>query len=399
MKKNAQFPKDYTKKTEERKIDEQLKAMAGRSKITPPEGYEERLEQLLNTHSGKRAGMHFTRWGTAAAVLAVVLFAGVSVKGTIYYLNTRMGELSDTEIADYNQAVQGALVDADRYTRKLSEEEEERLEKLQEEYLTEGRCPDKELAMVSDQENVNDGEVCYVENSSTYYLPERSLTDEELLELIDFRYKRDYSVIHSNQEDGETGTEVIGETEFAAAAAEAVKAALGIDTTQLYCEMQKNPSGTMYTLEYKKDNHLLCYVGVDCSTGRVVTVEEVLTQPEAAEYKEDVVSEGGQAVLSCLSKTVWKASDICKGTAWYAYCGDGTEVYNGRIQYVTELPDGAVYVTAYDMNEKKIVAVNYYEKNDAALYAIPKQIQTKYGLTEVSEELTEEGLVKYHIAK
>lgn len=104
-------------------------------------------------------------------------------------------------------------------------------------------------------------------------------------------------------------------------------------------------------------------------------------------------------MLSCLSKTVWKASDICKVTAWYAYCGDGTEVYNGRIQYVTELPDGAVYVTAYDMNEKKIVAVNYYEKDDAALYAIPEQIQTKYGLTEVSEELTEEGLVKYHIAK
>lgn len=399
MKKNAQFPKDYTKKKEERKIDEQLKAMAGRSKIAPPEGYEERLEQLLNTHSGKRSGVTFTRWGTAAAVLAVVLFAGVSVKGTIYYLNTRMGELSDTEIADYNQAVQGAPVDADRYTRKFSAEEEERLEKLQEEYLTEGRCPDKELTKVSDQGKVNDGEVCYVENSSTYYLPEHSLSDEELLELIDFRYKRDYSVTHSNQEDGETGTEVTGEAEFAAAAAEAVQAALGIDTAQLYCEVQKNPSGTMYTLEYKKDNHLLCYVGVDCFTGRVVTVEEVLTQTEPAEYREDAVSEGGQAVISCLSETVWRASDIRKVTAWYACCGNGTDVYNGRIQYVAELPDGAVYVTAYDMNQQKIVAVNYYGQNDESLYTIPEQIQTKYGLTEASEELTEEGLVKYHIAK
>lgn len=399
MKKNAQFPKDYTKKTEERKIDEQLKAMAGRSKITPPEGYEERLEQLLNTHSGKRSGMHFTRWGTAAAVLAVVLFAGVSVKGTIYYLNTRMGELSDTEIADYNEAVQGALVDADRYTRKLSEEEKERLEKLQEEYLTEGRCPDKELAMAADQADVTEGEVCYVENSSTYYLPKRSLSDEELLELIDFRYKRDYSVTRSNQEDGETGTEVTGETDFAAAAAEAVKAALGIDTAQLYCKVQKNPSGTMYTLEYEKDNHLLCYVGVDRSTGRIVTVEEVRAQTEPAEYSEDAVSEGGRAVISCLSETVWKASDIRKVTAWYAYCGDGAEIYNGRIQYVAELPDGAVYVTTYDMNEKKIVAVNYYGENVESLYTIPEQIQEKYGLTEASEELTEEGLVKYHIAK
>jgi hypothetical protein len=41
---------------------------------------------------------------------------------------------------------------------------------------------------------------CFLVSESTFYLPERELTDEELLEIIDFYAKRDYAVMEGAKE-------------------------------------------------------------------------------------------------------------------------------------------------------------------------------------------------------
>ena len=42
------------------------------------------------------------------------------------------------------------------------------------------------------------GELCFCVENSTFYLPKQELTDDELLQIIDFMEKRDYSVRKKN---------------------------------------------------------------------------------------------------------------------------------------------------------------------------------------------------------
>lgn len=59
--------------------------------------------------------------------------------------------------------------------------------------------PQKELAMLDSPEKYKKG-VAFYTARSTFFLPEEEMTDEELLELIDFREKRDYSLAKITEE-------------------------------------------------------------------------------------------------------------------------------------------------------------------------------------------------------
>ena len=59
--------------------------------------------------------------------------------------------------------------------------------------------PQKELAMLDSPEKYKKG-VAFYAARSTFFLPEEEMTEEELLELIDFREKRDYSLAKITEE-------------------------------------------------------------------------------------------------------------------------------------------------------------------------------------------------------
>lgn len=99
---------------------------------------------------------------------------------------------------EYFAQLQEANVSADTYSRPMTENETARLEELRQAYLEQGYFPKKELTLIDNPENTKgSGFLCGAEY---LFLPEKELTDEQLLELIDFKEKREYSLAKISEE-------------------------------------------------------------------------------------------------------------------------------------------------------------------------------------------------------
>ena len=69
--------------------------------------------------------------------------------------------------------------------RAYSDSEKERMEELKQSYQNETAKPEKMIREVDSTDAVTEGTLCYIKSTGEYYLPDRELTDEELLEIID----------------------------------------------------------------------------------------------------------------------------------------------------------------------------------------------------------------------
>lgn len=107
--------------------------------------------------------------------------------------------------------------------RAYSDQEKERMAKLQESYQNETAKPEQMIQEVDSADGVTEGTLCYIISTGECYLPDRELTDEELLEIIDCNFR---IAINTNRK---TQAEWDAETRAERAELEAkVKAAGGI---------------------------------------------------------------------------------------------------------------------------------------------------------------------------
>ena len=77
----------------------------------------------------------------------------------------------------------------DSVMREYSDSEKERMAELNQSYQNETVKPEKMIQEVDSAESVTEGTLCYIRSTGEYYLPERELTDEELLEIIDCNFR------------------------------------------------------------------------------------------------------------------------------------------------------------------------------------------------------------------
>lgn len=345
-----------------RQIDRKLKNMARRSGPIIPKEYEQKLEQLLWALPRRYPHKRTVHWKTAAAMLAVVLLLGSSgIEGAMHYLNSRMNEMTDTEVAGYNELVQGVPLNADSFSRTFSEGERERMLELQEEYLMEGRYPEGNLMIAHCESEVLEDEPFYITDSSSYYLPERELSDEELLELLDFGYKRSYSVAQSNRNTAAQATEVEASAAVERKAAEAVHAALGIDVSHMYCRVEMTESRADYYLTYEENGNAQCYVVVEAGSDRITSVVRNLTgQVESASFQQKELENGKKQLEKCLAHDIWGAITVQRITAKYYLQEDGQTVNKAEIYYLAELSDGSAYACTYNMQTQELTELYYY---------------------------------------
>ena len=142
--------------------------------------------------------------GTKAAVaaLGLVLIGGMSLSAyalATSQLKERMEEMTPNTISELEEQVQSAEVQADSFNRPYSDTEQERMETLYVEYMG-GRFPQGELTQVSSEDEAaayeEEGKICFFPTLSRFYLPlQREMTDEEILEVLDYSTKRDYALI------------------------------------------------------------------------------------------------------------------------------------------------------------------------------------------------------------
>ena len=185
--------------------------MADSERMAVPESLNMMVENILEglkpenadnkNADGKRANQTVRYYGFRRIVIpaaACLLLASVTVTASGLY-RARMESMNHEKLETYFSGLQEADVAADSYSRPLTDGEKNRLEELRQAYLEEGYFPKMELAMLDSPEKYKKG-VAFYAARSTFFLPEEEMTDEELLELIDFREKRDYSLAKITEE-------------------------------------------------------------------------------------------------------------------------------------------------------------------------------------------------------
>ncbi len=149
----------------------------------------------------EKAGSGWKYLAAAAVLLLVVGAAAVPVRAFVNSLvRERMEEMPQEEKSAYVETVEEAAVAADGFSRAYTEQEKVRYQELAQKYQ-EGVFPESALPQVKSEEEAAGYEFCYLVPAATFCLPERELTDEELLEIIDFTVKRDYAYTEAYEQE------------------------------------------------------------------------------------------------------------------------------------------------------------------------------------------------------
>ena len=192
-------------------IDRKIRKMAETERMAMPESLDAKVKNILDgletekkdskNTDGKSVNQTVRHYGFRRIVIsaaACLLLASVTVTASGLY-RTRMESMNHEKLETYFSGLQEADVAADSYSRPLMDSEKNRLEELRRAYQEEGYFPKRELTMLDSPEKYKKG-VAFYAAQSTFFLPEEEMTDEELLELIDFREKRDYSLAKITEE-------------------------------------------------------------------------------------------------------------------------------------------------------------------------------------------------------
>lgn len=185
---------------EEEMQQQMIKELAGKYGTTQEKSIGRQRKQQ---HKKTISCYHF---GKAAAVfvIVVVALAGLSIPVRALVnsiVQERMEELPREEVASIVEQTDNQETEADSFSREYTEGEKERRAELYKAYM-EGTFPQGELMQVDSEEEARQQEFCFLTTSGTFFLPaNRELTDEEILQMIDFEKKRDYALLERYEEE------------------------------------------------------------------------------------------------------------------------------------------------------------------------------------------------------
>lgn len=150
----------------------------------------------------------------AAAIIGVIVAGGlvsVPVRALVSSaVAERMEQMPVEEIEEIVSVIQEAPVEADGFSRDYTEGEKERFAKLSMDYM-QGTFPEGVLREEPVADESLADELYFAQDMSAYHFPQREMTDEELLQIIDFQTKRDYALEQQNPSSPKKTVTVEGE--------------------------------------------------------------------------------------------------------------------------------------------------------------------------------------------
>lgn len=197
-------------------IDELLRERLTGTEYNVPESLDEKLNDTIHeiekcdVKKGSKRFLWLSTNKVAGFALFVLMLSVISISSyaAVNLFRDRMSAMPEKVRQDYNNDVQKSSLEADAYSRKLTHSEEERMIKLRKQYEKEGRFPEKEIKQFKDNEGMVEDGLYFVVEESKFYLPDRIMSEEELLEIIDLQEKRDYSVQQENATDDESDSKI-----------------------------------------------------------------------------------------------------------------------------------------------------------------------------------------------
>lgn len=344
---------------------------------------EEILKNLINENEGQKAGKKANKiagWQKKVAVAAVALVAagavGISANAVRNNLKKeRMEAIPKVEMDEIMEDMDHAEVGADVYSRNLTSEEQNRRTTLGIEYEN-GRFPEKEIIVVKEESDIVDkNTLCFASKACYYNIPDRELTDEEILQIIDFDAKRDYSL---QKREKEMYADEIQEREAAEQAAKEELEAKGSITEaeavikaqewflKLFGKTPDELESNHYLITDEEGNAgehpaYMVYYGVasehyyftiSAEDGSLVDV--TYSGGASERFSDEMKVSDVEAKIPELSQTV---EDYLRNNldvpdkfkqVYYTYCVTGSDtVYTNMVRFYFVKEDGSAYALSY----------------------------------------------------
>lgn len=355
-------------------FDEKIRSLARQSELTVPGDYERNIEQLLDRLLAEDKLVPIRRYRgskrVAAVVACCIIFGSGGAYAAFNYANQRMQQMKPEEIGDLKTDLQTSTEGADHYSRKLSDSEHNRLVQLTTKYDTEGLFPKSKILEVDSKNQILKDRLCFDSASSTFYLPDRELTDEELLELIDFYSKRDYSIKQRNSElSSEKSTEaLLGESAGVTQAAKFVKQLSGVDVSKMeysvsYTGNETDTSKKFLEIQFGNTSASPYMVTVDTQKNQVVW----MLLGDNNYYSDAIVSDEEQfknqyvTVKNTIQKLLSAGQNIQNAYLTYKESTSNALVKKGVLLYLCTLSDGSGYELNYSCAKQQIYGIRYIE--------------------------------------
>ncbi|MDE6760352.1 MAG: hypothetical protein K2J90_06645 [Lachnospiraceae bacterium] len=188
-------------------VDQLCKAQGFDTEYPMPDSFISELkekEHNMRKHSTKH------KWQKKVAIWAVVIAAlgagGFTTRAVVKdMVKQRMEAMPEEKKEDLLKILDSVPTNAIYESRELTAAEEKRRLALTNEYVK-GKFPENEITMVradniEDLNNLDKDTLYYVYNRARIYYPERELTDEEHLQVIDLFKKQEYVIQERYERD------------------------------------------------------------------------------------------------------------------------------------------------------------------------------------------------------
>lgn len=368
----------------DKQLDDKIKKMTGVAEISYPENYDVFIQNVLNRLPGvismvrkkKKTGRGFPRpMFRVAMVLSslLILLISVPVGAMVQGYMQRMVSMEDGQIKEYLSELKESQADADSYSRQLTSEEQERKEELLVFYEAGERYPEREITAIREVTQVLKDRVCFLVDDSKFYLPEQRLSDEDLLEIIDFYHKRDYSLAQNHTQEAEKEIRQAGVStdEILNMASKWVRKIYGEDVKNWERKVEMKE-----TIEAQKKYYNVIFENSKEHRGYLVTVDKnnffgiIQTSENKKNYSENVSvtkEQTKKAYKNILS--VYKRlgmNDFVERVSCDYNQNEERDISHGIMRFLFEQKENQGYVLHYSFNTRKVYNIEYVE--DMSLY-------------------------------
>ena len=179
------------------KWEETLFRMADQEQIVMPESLSDKIEEALCKPVEAKFHMNWRKSLILAA--ALTMLASATAVASVGALRERMEAMNREKLEEYFTQIYTTKIGVDNYNRPYTDTEKERMDELRESYENEARFPKGELTMIEKPEEYKGKGVALLGDTTTFFFPAGEMSDEELLQIIDFIHKRDYSLQKMNE--------------------------------------------------------------------------------------------------------------------------------------------------------------------------------------------------------
>ena len=357
------------------RADRQFRRMAKRSNYPQSEDMEKKVNVLLEELTGRQGNdKQYTIYRRAVIACMAVIVVGVLAKpaaAAVNYVAKRMQQVPETTQEKLYEEQQNAQGDeAIRYSRALSEQEQQRYDQLFAEYEKNGKMPEKELFTEDTYSETKDYPV-YTTKDRRLWLPERDLTDEEMLQIIDYYHVVDYSLQNENQKKQalteETSTEVTGSDKeiVQQQAITLLETTFGVDAESFKIEVSSDVQGQedeeLYVVDFLQEDHLMYEIYFQKQDLKQVSIS-------IADPDKDYYEKSAKVTDDMLREMKQQAVTLCEAYGYSVNMKDSIVEYkineedkipSGNVRIFCSVGDGAGYCFLYNIPYGEIWCVDY----------------------------------------